>query len=361
MKKIVILGSTGYIGRQTLEIIRAYPKEFRVIGLSANKNRELLEKQAIEFKPIATSIGEKNLITTAALPEADLVVVAVVGLAGLRPTLAAIRAKKNIALATKEVLVVAGELVMKEVKKNKIKLIPLDSEHSAIFQCLRAGRKKEIKRIILTMGKGRFATMSQEELDRVTLKNIYEHPTWRMGNKITIDSATCLNKSFEVIEAKWLFDLPKEKISIIVHPERLCHSLVEFQDGSIIGEFGSPDMRRYIQHALFYPERRETRITQRIDLIDKKISFEPAPYNKFPGLNLGFKALEAGGTLPAVMHGADETTVEAFVKGEIRFTDIANIVEETMHNHQAIKNPSLDELLMGEQWGRNYAGKLIKH
>lgn len=361
MKKIVILGSTGYIGRQTLEVVRAYPKEFKVVGLSANKNKELLGKQALEFKPSVIGISEEDLVKIATLPEADLIVVAVVGLAGLSPTLAAIHAKKNIALATKEVLVVAGELVMKEVKKNKVKLIPLDSEHSAIFQCLQAGRKKEIKRIILTMGKGRFATISQEELNRVTLKTIYEHPTWKMGNKITIDSATCLNKSFEVIEAKWLFDLPEEKINIMVHPEYLCHSMVEFIDGSIMAEFGVPDMRRYIQYALFYPQRKEAKTTGFVDLLNKKISFEPPPFDKFPGLRLGFKALTAGGTMPAVMHGADDSAVETFVKGEIRFTDIPKIIEDTMDNHQVKKNPSLDEILKAEQWGRDYARKLIKH
>jgi len=360
MKKIVILGSTGHIGRQTLEVIRAYPKEFKVVGLSANKNRRLLEKQALEFKPVDTAIGEKDLIKIATLSEADLIVVAVVGLAGLKPTLAAISAKKNIALATKEVLVLAGKLVMDEVKKNRVELIPLDSEHSAIFQCLQAGRKKEIKKIILTMGKGRFATMSKKQLMKVTLEDIYEHPTWKMGNKITIDSATCLNKSFEVVEAKYLFDLPNDKIGIAIHPEHLCHSLVEFIDGSMIAEFGVADMRRYIQYALFYPERKKAKTTSSFDLFNKTITFEPPPFNKFPGLGLGFKAIQSGETMPAVMHGADDVVVEAFVKGEIRFTDIPEIINITMNNHQTIKNPDLDKILKAEQWGKNYAKKLIE-
>jgi len=360
MKRVVILGSTGHIGQQTLEIIRAYPDEFKVVGLSANKNRELLKKQALEFKPVATAIGEKGLIKIATLPEADLIVVAVVGLAGVKPTLAAIKAKKNVALATKEVLVLAGQLVMDEVKKNKVELIPIDSEHSAIFQCLSAGRKKEIKRVILTMGKGRFAQMSKKQLRKITVDDIYKQPTWKMGRKITIDSATCLNKSFEVVEAKWLFDLPLEKIDIIVHQEHLCHSLVEFVDGSIIGEFGVADMKRYIQYALFYPERKQAKITNYLNLFNKTITFEPPPFAKFPGLTLGFKAIKAGGTMPAVMHGADDVAVEAFIDKEIKFTDIAKIVDLTMNSYQTVQNPNLEEILKADQWGRSYAGKLIK-
>jgi len=359
MKKIAILGSTGKIGQQTLEIIRAYPEEFKVVGLSTNKNEVLLKKQIEEFKPKAVAVGQKDLVKIATLPEAEIVVVAVVGLAGLLPTILAIQAGKDIALATKEVLVLAGDLVIKEAQKNNVKIIPIDSEHSAIFQCLKAGKKKEIKKIILTMGKGRFALMNQSELQKITLKDIYKHPTWDMGPKITIDSATCLNKSFEVVEAKSLFDLPREKIDIVVHPERLCHSLVEFQDGSTFGEFGTPDMRRYIQYALFYPERKKAKVTQSINLIGKKISFEPAPYNKFPGLKLGFLAIESGGTMPAVMHGADDVAVELFIKGNIKITEISQIVEKTMLDHRVIKNPNLDEILQAEQWSRSYSKKLI--
>jgi len=359
MKKITILGSTGQIGKQTLDIIRAYPKEFKVIGLSTNKNETLLKKQVKEFAPKEFGIGEIDLMKIATLPGVDLVVVAVVGLAGLLPTLAAIKAGKNIALATKEVLVVAGELVMREARKNRANIIPIDSEHSAIFQCLGAEKKEELKKIILTMGKGKFALMRQQELQKITLKNIYQQPNWKMGLKTTVDSATCLNKSFEVVEAKWLFDLPKEKIEVIVHPEYLCHSLVEFQDGSIFGEFGTADMKRYIQYALFYPERKPAKITRSINLINKKISFEPAPYKKFPGLTLGFKALEFGGTMPAVMHGADDIAVREFINNKIKFTDIPKIIEKTMFNHQVIKNPNLEEILQAEKWARSFANKFI--
>ncbi len=359
MKKIVILGSTGHIGTQALEVIRAYPKDFKVVGLSANSNKKLLEEQVKEFKPEEISIGGNNLEKIACILEADLVLVAVVGLAGLKPTLAAIKAKKKIALATKEVLVLAGELVMSEAKKNKVDIIPVDSEHSAIFQSLKSGEISEVKKIILTMGKGRFALMSQKELDSITLKDIYKNPTWIMGQKITIDSATCLNKSFEVIEAKWLFGLPSKKIDIIVHPEYLCHSLVEFKDGSIVGEFGSQDMKRYIQYALFYPKRVEAKTTNKINLFNKRITFEPPSYKKFPGLKLGFQALEAGGTMPAVMHGADDVAVEAFIKNKIKFTEITSVIEKTMSRYKPIKTPDLEQILDANKWGKIYAGKII--
>lgn len=359
MKKIVILGSTGFIGRQTLEIVRAYPEEFKVVGLTAYQNSGLLAKQKAEFKVEYTSLAEKDLVKIATLKEADLVVVAVVGLAGIAPTLAAIKAKKNIALATKEVLVVAGKLVMDEVKKNNVTLLPLDSEHSAIFQCLRGGPPNEIKRILLTIGKGSFATMSQQRLKKVTLADIYQNPTWRMGPKITIDSATCVNKSFEVLEASWLFGLTGDQINIVVHPQYLCHSLVEFIDGSILAELGTADMRRYIQYALFYPQRYPAKITGFSDLFGQQLSFEPAPFKKFPGLALGFKALKSGGTMGAVLHGADRIAVDAFVKGKVGFLEIVEIINKTMDAHKVINNPTLDQLLEAEKWAGEYAFKLI--
>lgn len=361
MKKIVILGSTGFIGRQTLEVIAAYPKEFKVVGLSAHQNRQLLDKQIKEFKPLLASCEEKDLVKIATLKEADLVVIAVVGLVGLEPTLAAISAGKNIALATKEVLVVAGELVMKEVEKNKVKLIPLDSEHSAIFQCLGSADKQEIKRIYLTMGKGSFAFLDTAVLSKVTLKDIYKNPNWQMGQKITIDSATCLNKSFEVVEAKWLFGLTPEQIKIVVHPERFCHSLVEFIDNSIIAEFGTADMRRYLQYALFYPERGKAKITASLDLFNRQLTFEKAPFEKFPALSLGFEALKTGGTAPAVLHGADRAAVNAFIKGEIGFLDIPKVIKKTMDSHQTIAKPDLEEIIDSEGWAQEFATKLISN
>ena len=359
MKKIAVLGSTGTIGRGVLDIVRAYSQDFCIVGLSTNTNVELLQKQVAEFKPISIGVGEKDLVKIATIKEADLVVIAVVGLSGLLPTLAAIRNGKNIAIATKEVLVVAGELIMKEAKKYKVNIIPIDSEHSAIFQCLHAGRPREIKKLILTMGKGPIARMKKEDLPLVTLKQIENRPAWKMGNKITVDSATCLNKSFEIVEVKWLFDIKPNQIEIVVHPEYICHSMVEFVDGSIIAEMGSADMKRYIQYALFYPERKEMRVTQGIDLIHKTLSFEKAPYDKFLGLKLGFEAIKGGGTLPAVMHGADESAVKAFLLKQITFADLPKIIKKTMDAHKITHNPSLEDIISAELWAQEYAKKII--
>lgn len=359
MKKIAILGSTGTIGRGVLDIVRAFPHDFKVVGLSTNTNIKLLKEQTAEFKPFDTGIGEKDLMKIATMKEADMIIVAVVGLSGLLPTLAAIRNRKHIAIATKEILVVAGELVMKEAKKYKVTIIPIDSEHSALFQCLHSGEIKEVNKLIITMGKGQIAKMKKEELSSVTLEQIANRQVWKMGDKITIDSATCLNKSFEVIEARWLFNIEPNRIQVVVHPEYICHSMVEYVDGSIISEMGTPDMKRYIQYALFYPERRKMRITQGIDITNKTISFEKPPYDKFSGLKLGFDAIKLGGTMPAVMHGADESAIEAFLAKKISFTDIPLIIKKTMKVHTTIQNPSLEEIISAEKWGQVYAKKLI--
>lgn len=359
MKKISVLGSTGTIGRGVLDIVRAYPHDFRIVGLSTNTNIELLKKQTAEFKPIDIGIGEKELNKVASIKEADLIVIAVVGLSGLLPALTAIRKGKDVAIATKEVLVLAGGLIMKEAKKHKVNIIPIDSEHSAIFQCLQTGKQKEIKKLILTMGKGPIACMKKEDLSLVTIKQIENRPVWKMGNKITIDSATCLNKSFEIIEAKWLFGVEPSQIEIVVHPEYICHSMVEFVDGSIITEMGSADMKRYIQYALFYPERKEMRITEGIDITNQTLSFEKAPFDKFPGLKLGYEAIKRGGTLPAVMHGADYSAVKAFLSKQITFTEIPKIIKKTMDAHKIILNPYLKDILAAENWGQKYAKKII--
>jgi len=358
MKNIVVLGSTGSIGREVLDVVRAFPEHFKIVGLTANTNSKLLKEQKDEFCVSVTGIGEKDLVRVATTAEADLVVISVVGLAGLLPTLAAIKSGKDVAIATKEVLVVAGELVMREAKKHNVRIIPIDSEHSALFQCLLSGGKKEVKKLILTMGKGKIAQMKNEELKSVTIEQINERPEWKMGNKITIDSATCLNKSFEVVEARWLFDIHPSKIEIVVHPEYICHSMVEFIDGSIVSEMGTPDMKRYIQYALFFPERKEMRVTKGIDIVGKTLSFENAPYKKFPGLQLGFDAIQKGGTMPAVMHGADESAVQAFLSKKIRFTDIPHVIRKVMVLHKVIKNPNLNEIISAEQWGKEYAIKI---
>lgn len=364
MKKIAILGSTGKIGSQALEVIRSYPQEFKVVGLACQHQSKLFSQQVKEFKPKITAIseveGEEKLIKIAVHPEVDLLVVAVVGLAGLMPTLKAIEAGKDIALATKEVLVIAGEIVTKAVRKNGVNLIPLDSEHSAIFQCLKSGSCKEIKKLILTMGKGPIAKMTKKELNQVNLEHIFNRPHWTMGTKIAVDSATGMNKTFEVVEAAWLFGVKQEQIEIIVHPEYLCHSLVEFVDGSIITELGCPDMKRYLQYGLFYPYRKPNKVSSFVNLINQRVSFEKPQYDKFPCLKLGFIALNKGGTMPAVMHGADTTAVNAFVKKKIKFTDIAKIIMKTMNHHQVIKKPNLIQLIKAEKWGQNFAQGLIK-
>lgn len=358
MKRIVILGSTGKIGQKALEVVRNNPRDFKVVGLSTFKNKELLEKQIKEFKPGKVVIGEKGLEELVGSVDVDLVVIAVVGLAGLEPTLTALDKGIDVALATKEVLVLAGSLVCQKAKEKKVNVIPIDSEHSALFQCLKSGKKEEIKRLLLTVGKGPIAKMAKKDLVKVTVADIFNRSAWSLGQKIGIDSATGINKSFEVIEAHHLFEVSQEEISLVVHPEYLCHSLVEFIDGSIIGEFGTPDMYRYLQYALFYPERKPTLPSFFCDLAGKNLSFEKPDFDKFPGLSLGHKALMAGGTMPAVLHGADSTAVNLFLSGKINFVQIARIIEETMNQHKAIKDPALAEILKAEKWAQNRAGEI---
>lgn len=365
LKKVAILGSTGSIGKQTLEVIRSYPKKFKVVGLTCKTDSLEIKRQIKEFKPEVFSIAEKDgeeaILKVATWPSADVIVVAVVGTVGLLPTLEAIKTGKDIALATKEVVVMAGDLVNREVEKHKVNLIPVDSEHSAVFQCLHSGKKEEVKRVILTMGKGKIAKMNGKKLRKVKVGDVLERPAWEMGLKVSVDSATCMNKSFEVIEAKYLFDLFPEQIEIVVHPEYLCHSLVEFVDGSIFTEIGAPDMRRYIQYALFYPQRKRTKVSSFVDLIGKKISFEKPPFEKFPCLFFGFEALNSGGTMPAVLLGADEAVVRSFVEGRIGFMDIPKIVKKTMKAHKVTRRPTLSEIIAAERWAERFANDLCSH
>jgi len=330
MKRLAILGSTGVIGSKALEVVRDYPDEFKVISLACGHESEKFREQVKEFKPKIAAVGEEELAEAVRQPEVDLVIVAVVGRAGIAPTVAAIKAGKNVALATKEVLVAAGEEVMKEAKKNKVKIIPIDSEHSAIFQSLKAGKPKEIKNIYLTMGKGKISQMSKEEKAQLTPEMVLERKTWVMGKKIGIDSATCINKAFEVIEAKWLFDLKPEQIKVVIHPEYLCHSMVEFVDGSIMAELGVAEMKRYVEYAMFYPQRREVKNIPEINLVGKSLSFEAADLDKFPGLKLGYLALEKGGRAGEKLHEADEEAVRKFIAGEIKFTQIVSLIEAEM-------------------------------
>jgi len=363
VKKISILGSTGKIGTQTLEIIRRYPKHFKVVGLACKHKSKLFEKQVAEFRPTITVIterdGEDSLLKVATVAEADMIVVAVVGLVGLKPTLAAIKAKKDVALATKEVLVVGGNLVMNEVKKNNVNLIPIDSEHSAIFQCLQSGKKKEVNKIYLTMGKGDIAKKSKSELKSVTPADVFNRKKWSLGDKIAVDSASCMNKVFEIIEAHYLFGLKPKQIEVVVHPEYICHSLVEFVDGSIIAELGTADMRRYINYALSYPQRIQAPSSAFSDLLGKKLSFEKSPSDKFPCLTIANQALKKGELAIAAMHGADRAAVECFLKGELNFTDIYTIINKTIDNCEALNNLSLKQILKHEDWGYKFANKLI--
>ncbi|MCX6817067.1 MAG: 1-deoxy-D-xylulose-5-phosphate reductoisomerase [Candidatus Beckwithbacteria bacterium] len=330
MKKIAVLGSTGVIGSKALEVVRDYPEEFKVVSLAAGHESEKFKAQIKEFKPEVTAIGKEGLVKAVSHPEIDLVIVAVVGTAGIKPTLGAIKLKKNIGLATKEVLVVTGEEVMREAKKNGVEIIPIDSEHSAIFQSLKAGKEKEIKNIYLTMGQGKISQMTQEELEKVTPEMVLQRKTWTMGQKISVDSATCINKAMEIIEAKWLFNLRPEQIKVLIHPEYLCHSMVEFVDGSVIAELGVPEMKRYVEYAMFYPQRREVKNIPQINLAGKSLSFKAADLNKFSGLRLGYLALEKGGRAGEVLHQADEAAVAKFLKGEIKFTQIVTMIETEM-------------------------------
>lgn len=330
MKNIAILGSTGVLGSKALEIVRDYPQEFKVISLACGHESEKFKAQIKEFKPKVTAVGETDLVKAVSGREIDLVIMAVVGKVGVRPTLEAIKLGKNIGLATKEVLVLAGEQIMAEVKKQGVNLIPIDSEHSAIFQSLKSGGKKEIKNICLTMGKGKISEMSEQEKEKLTPEEVLRRKTWVMGEKIGIDSATCINKAFEVIEAKWLFDLQSGQIKVAVHPEYLCHSMVEFIDGSVIAELGIPEMKRYVQYAMFYPKRIAVKNIPAMDFSNKHLSFEKADLEKFPGLKLGYLALEKGEQGAKVLYETDELAVGKFLKGEIKFTEIIPMIAKEM-------------------------------
>ena len=375
MKRIVILGSTGSVGTQALDIIRQHPEKFKVVGLSANQNTEKLQEQITEFKPEAVCItdrqkaasfkssavlfrGEEGLKEIATL-DSDLLINAVVGSSGLIPTLEAIKKGITIGLANKETLVLAGEIVMREAAKHHVTIIPIDSEHSALFQSLKSGRESEISNLYLTMGKGKIAEMSPEQLENVTMKDIFSRPAWNMGNKITIDSATCMNKTFEIIEAKWLFDVEPQQVKVIVHPDYICHSLVEFTDGSIITELGTADMKRYTQYALFYPERAKATVSSFMDLYGKTLRFEKPPFDKFPCLSMGHTVLEMGGIMPAVLHGADYVAVEAFIENKIGFMDIPKVIERTLEKTKNILNPTIDQIIEAEKDAQKTAMEVL--
>ena len=379
MKRCIsILGSTGSIGVQALDVVRNLG--IRVLGLTADKNIDLLEKQACEFKPEAISISEPNLadelasrlkglnirvysgneglVKIATLKDIDMVLNSIVGVAGLIPTFEAIGHKKNIALANKETLVAAGKLIIEETQKHNVKIIPVDSEHSAILQCIMGNNEKNISKLILTASGGPFRGLKHEDLIYITPEEALEHPNWKMGSKITIDSATLMNKGLEVIEAKWLFDIDKDNIEVLIHPQSIIHSMVEYIDGSVIAQLGSPDMRIPIQFALTYPERSHNSFS-RLDLIKKEaLTFEEPDWETFPCLRLAYEALQESGTMPAVMNGANETAVHLFLNRKIRFTQIPEIIEKVMYNHIVNKNPSINDIIKIDMWAREESGKI---
>ncbi|MBE7091618.1 MAG: 1-deoxy-D-xylulose-5-phosphate reductoisomerase [Clostridiales bacterium] len=365
MKNIAILGSTGSIGTQALEIVRMYPEKFNVVGLAAKSNSELLLKQIIQFKPVLASIEDINaynsikddippyttlicqkdgMIQIAQMEQADIMLVSVVGIAGLPAVVAGLKAKKKIALANKEALVTGGKIVSDLVKANNDIIYPVDSEHSAIFQCLQGNSNNKINNIILTASGGPFRNYKKEQLLNVTAKDALKHPTWNMGNKITIDSSTIMNKGLEVIEAKWLFDVPVEKIKPLIHPESIVHSAVEFEDGALIAQMGEPDMKLPIMYAFEYPDRIYSG-AKHLDLAQKgSLTFFEPDYDKFPCLQLAFEAIKMGGNIPCALNAANEVAVDLFLNGKIGFCDIPQMIEHTIFNTDIIKNPTIDDI-----------------
>lgn len=381
MRKIAILGSTGSIGTQTLEVVDRYPDEFQVVALSSGKNINLLEEQVRKFHPQIVAVMEteqakelawrlKDLSVTvlsgmkgfqeiAAYPEVEMVIVSVVGSAGVLPTISAIEAGKTIGLANKETLVAAGQIVIQKAKEKNIEIIPIDSEHSAIFQSLQAGKRDEIKKIIITASGGPFRKLSKKEMESVTPEQALKHPNWSMGGKITIDSATLMNKGFEVIEAKWLFDIELDRIEVVVHPQSVIHSLVEFCDKSVIAQLGLPDMKVPIQYALTYPRRLVNSLPS-LDLISLgTMTFESPDLEKFPSLKYAYEALKIGGTMPTALNAANEIAVYAFLKKRISFLSIPQVSQQIMEEHEVCYNPEIEHILETDQWARQRAEQLI--
>ena len=373
VKQVAVLGSTGSIGRQTLEIVRALPHRFGIIGLAAGKNTALLTNQINEFKPRFVYYQDRkeqprltdaeyeflSLEEMASHPEVDTVVIATSGKWGLSPTLAAVKAGKRVALANKESLVMAGEIITNEAKLNGAQIMPIDSEHSAIWQCLE-GETQKATQLILTASGGPFRHYSSAQLNEITAEQALRHPSWQMGRKVTIDSATLMNKGLEVIEAHWLFDMPFDNIKVLVHPQSAVHSMVEFIDGSIKAQLGYPDMRLPIQYALSYPERLANPQLPRLDWESiKNLTFEQPDLDTFPCLKLAIEAGRKGGTYPAVLCAADEVAVELFLSQRIKFTDIAKLVERALEEHQATSHPTLEEIMAADNWGREKVMPLV--
>jgi len=399
LKRVVILGATGSIGENALKVARDIPERMEIIGLAANSNAEKLAaaanetrapaiclvdemkidtlKRALEYKPRIFT-GEEGLREIACLTDADMVLVAIVGTGGLRPALAAIEGGKDLAVASKEILVMAGEIVMREARENGVHVLPVDSEHNAIFQCLEGKRStlnaqrstlnaksftldvSDVRRIILTASGGPFRETPREDFDSITPEQALRHPTWNMGPKITIDSATLFNKGLEMIEAHWLFDVEMKRVEVVVHPQSIVHSMVEFTDGSTLAQLSYSNMCFPIQYAVTWPDR----VPNTLPPLDfsklSKLEFFTPRYEDFPALNLARRAGETGGTLPAVMNAANEIAVAAFLDRQVRFPEIWHVVEEVMNRHTAIAHPNLDAIVQADQWARNEAQGCVK-
>lgn len=370
MKKIAILGSTGSIGTQTLEVVREN-KDLEVLGLAAGNNIKLLEEQIREFCPKLVAVwseekakelrekvkdldvkivsGMDGLIEVAVIPESEILVTAIVGMIGIRPTIEAIKAGKDIALANKETLVTAGHIIMPLAKEHQVSILPVDSEHSAIFQSLQGNPRKALHKILLTASGGPFRGKKREELQYIQVEDALKHPNWEMGRKITIDSSTLVNKGLEVIEAKWLFDVELEQIEVVVHPQSIIHSMVEYVDGAIIAELGTPDMKLPIQYALYYPDRRYLP-GERVDFTSlSQLTFEKPDMDTFYGLRLAFEAGKEGGSMPTVFNAANELAVSKFLNHKIKYLEIPEIIETCMRNHKKIVCPTVEEILQTEQ------------
>ncbi|HEX8368492.1 MAG TPA: 1-deoxy-D-xylulose-5-phosphate reductoisomerase [Pyrinomonadaceae bacterium] len=384
MKAVSILGSTGSIGCNTLKVVE-HLGNFRVVALAAGRNMQVFAEQIARFEPELVSceneagaenlleklhaagapripkieLGEKGLIAVATHEAAETVVSATVGAIGFVPTLRAIEAGKRIALANKETLVMAGELMTKAARENKAVILPVDSEHNALHQCLRGESKAEVKRLILTASGGPFRTKTKEEIENATVKEALNHPNWKMGDKITIDCATLMNKGLEVIEARWLFDFRADEIGVVVHPQSIVHSMVEMVDGSIIAQLGVTDMKHAIQYALTYPERRRGCLEPLDFRKISQLTFEEPDFERFPCLGLAYKALKIGGSMPAVLNAANEIAVQAFLDGKIRLSEISQVNESVMNKHQAQTATSLEIILQGDNWARKQAGEVV--
>ncbi len=381
MKNLTILGSTGSIGVSTLQIVDAFPDLYRVVALSAGKNVDLLLKQVKAFRPKVVAVaseadaeklaanlkghdvqilsGVEGLIQCATYPDSQMVVAAIVGAAGLVPTMAAIKAGKDVALANKETLVAAGPLVMDEVERQGCNMIPVDSEHSAIFQSLAGQRNEDIRRLILTASGGPFRKHTLKQLESVLPADALAHPNWDMGRKISIDSATMMNKGLEVIEAHWLFRVPASQIAVHIHPESIIHSMVEYQDGAVMAQLGIPDMKTPIAYALSWPQRLPLK-QEPLNLTQAgRLTFDEPDLERFPCLRLAYQALEVGGSLPAVMNAANEVAVEAFLQNRISFLGIAGLIEAVMKRHQREELTTIDRVLQADLWGRQEARTLI--